>query len=388
VSLHPLWGHAELRASLGRAVLRASLPATLLLHGPRGVGKQRLALWLGQLLLCEAPSEGGPCDRCRSCRMALRLEHPDLHWHFPLARPQGVSTPEKLAAALEDARADALAALRKESLRASWSDEARAIYLAAAQTLRRRAQSRPSLGERQVFVVADADTLVPQESSQEAANALLKLLEEPPPSTTLVLTSSQPGDLLPTIRSRTLAVHVAGLTAKEVEEFLTSVGGQPSERAAEAARRAHGSIGRALGFLPDQEGDPGPLERLRSEALRLLEAALAPGPADGFRRALEHRPWGARGLHDLLYALEEWLRDLAAVMAEADQQVVSRERADHLRLLARRAGLAPSAPSRALRPLEDAHLLARGNVNPQLLMNGVVAGLRQALLPPSPGSTS
>jgi DNA polymerase-3 subunit delta' len=315
--------------------------------------------------------------------MALRLEHPDLHWHFPLPRPSGASTPERLAAALEEARAEELAALREDPLRPSWSDEARAIYLAAAQTLRRRAHSRPSVGERQVFVVGDAETLVPQESSPEAANALLKLLEEPPSSATFILTSSQPGDLLPTIRSRTLALHVPPLSLAVVEDFLVSVAGRAPADIAGAAHRSHGSIGRALGFLPDEGGGAGPLERLRGEALRLLEAALAPGPGEGFKRALEQRPWGARGLHDLIYALEEWVRDLAAAMAGADEHVMSRERADHLRSLASRARISPAAPARAQRPLEEAHLLARGNVNPQLLVAGMLAGLRRALLPPS-----
>ena len=44
-----LYGHDSLRARLGASFRRGTLPASLLIHGPRGVGKQRLALWLGQL---------------------------------------------------------------------------------------------------------------------------------------------------------------------------------------------------------------------------------------------------------------------------------------------------------------------------------------------------
>src|SRR5688500_17626244 len=53
VPIIPLHGHAATRARLRDAFERGALPASLLFHGPRGVGKQRLALWLGQLLLCE-----------------------------------------------------------------------------------------------------------------------------------------------------------------------------------------------------------------------------------------------------------------------------------------------------------------------------------------------
>src|SRR5437867_12669611 len=82
----PLIGHTELRARLAEAVKRNTLPASLLLTGPRGVGKQRLALWLGQFLLCENASHA-PCGKCQGCHFAVELTHPDLHWYFP--RPRG-----------------------------------------------------------------------------------------------------------------------------------------------------------------------------------------------------------------------------------------------------------------------------------------------------------
>jgi DNA polymerase-3 subunit delta' len=355
----------------------------LLLHGPRGVGKQRLGLWLAQLFLCEAPGEEGPCGACRPCRLSLRVEHPDLHWYFPLPRPSGSPSPSKLADALEEARGEALAAFRAKPLRSSHTDELRAIYLAAAQTLRRRAQRRPSEGSTQVFLVADAETLVPQEASPEAANALLKLLEEPPEGTRFVLTSSEPGQLLATIRSRSLPIQVNRLPKHEVERFLIEVAGVDAAQAARAAHLSHGCIGRALGFLPDEEGQAGPLERLRGESLEILEAALAPSAADGFRRALGQRQFGARGLADLLASLEEWLRDLAAVQAGAEAAVLNSDHLERLRRLGGRASRDPAAPSRARDALEQAAVNARGNVNPQLLVAGLVSGLRSALQEPT-----
>ncbi|HZD03860.1 MAG TPA: hypothetical protein VE173_03050, partial [Longimicrobiales bacterium] len=101
MTLHRLRGHEAVWRALARARARGTLPAALLFHGPSGVGKQRLALWAGQLLLCEDADEDGPCGRCRSCRLALRLEHPDLHWYFPVPRPRGSHTPERLGEILE-----------------------------------------------------------------------------------------------------------------------------------------------------------------------------------------------------------------------------------------------------------------------------------------------
>jgi DNA polymerase-3 subunit delta' len=383
-ALHPVWGHEALRGALAGAVRRGTLPQTLLLYGPRGVGKQRLGLWLAQLLLCEAPRPEGPCGGCRACRLSLRVEHPDLHWYFPLPRPSGSHSPSRLADALEEARAEALSAFRARPLRSTHSDEVRAIYMAVAQSLRKRAQRRPSEGPTQLFLVAEADTLVPQEASPEAANVLLKLLEEPPEGTRFVLTTSEPGQLLPTIRSRSLPIHVARLATPEVERFLVSVAGADPAAAQRAARLSEGSVGRALALLPDPDGEPGALDRLRDESLEILEAAFAQNTDGAFRRALEQRQFGARGLSELLDSLEGWLRDISAVLSGATDRVLDVERLDRLRTLAGRLPADPTLPLRARDALEQARLDARGNVNPQLLLAGLVVGIRRALLGPVP----
>src|SRR4051794_40417192 len=81
----PLYGHDELKSRLREAVARGSMPGSLLLQGTRGVGKQRLALWLAQLLQCES-GDRAPCDACKGCRFARELTHPDVHWFFPRPR--------------------------------------------------------------------------------------------------------------------------------------------------------------------------------------------------------------------------------------------------------------------------------------------------------------
>src|SRR5438552_5928702 len=58
--LPPLIGHERVRTRLAGAHASGKLPQALLLAGPRGVGKQRLALWLAQLIPCEAPGSTQP----------------------------------------------------------------------------------------------------------------------------------------------------------------------------------------------------------------------------------------------------------------------------------------------------------------------------------------
>ena len=378
--LHELVGHDAVRRALVQAHRKEGLPAALLIHGLRGVGKQRLALWAAQLQLCAATGDEGPCGTCKACRTVLSLEHPDLHWYFPLARPKGVSG-DRLADALQAARWDALAEIRANPVRASQTDELRGLYLGLIQGLRKQASVRPTLGDIQVFVIGDAEYLVPQEASPEAANAILKLLEEPPGGTRFILTSGEPGRLLPTIRSRTVPLHLAPLAREEVAGFLERHRSVDPRTARWAAGLSQGSIGRALGFLAEDEDEAGPTETTRRDALAIVEAVLAPGRGAGYGLALAHGGSRARGLVELLAFVEEWLRDVAAVAAGAEDRVLSQDVLPHVRQMVEKSGVEASDVARALSALEEARELARGNVNPQLIISGLVRRLRRSLRP-------
>jgi DNA polymerase-3 subunit delta' len=377
MTLLPVEGHVETQAALAGSVAVGRLPNSLLFHGPPGVGKQRLALWLGQLLLCSSPAPHGPCGDCQPCRMAVRLEHPDLHWYFPLARPKVAG--DRLGDALEEARAAELAARRTEPLRATTADGLAGIYLAHVHVLLRSANRTPAMGRRKVFVIGDAEALVPQESSPEAANALLKLLEEPPADTTIILTAADPAVLLPTIRSRLLPVRVRPLPTADVERFLVSAVGATPAHARRAARIAQGSIGRALGFLP-QKKDAGPLEGVRAAARTLLEASLAGSAAPRLAAALTESPAGARGsFSDTLEDLTLWLRDLAAAAAGADDVLINADSADWLRSMAlQHPGAAAGVPA-AIRDVEATLQLTQLNINPQLAVAGLLRSLHRRL---------
>lgn len=376
MSLHSIVGHENVRASLARAHERGVLPAALLLHGARGTGKQRLALWLAQLLVCKEPALE-PCGACGPCRMALGLEHPDVHWYFPLPRPKN-ATGDKLTDALEKARLEEIAELRERALRPSHEDDVRGLYLGAVKGIRSRAHKRPVMASGPIFIVGQSELLVPQESSPEAANALLKLLEEPPGDARFILTSNEPGRLLPTIRSRTVPLHVGPLEKERVAAFLESAADVEPNKAAWAAALSQGSPGRALGFLPDGD-ERGPLDRLRRRAYEVVAAALGSGVSDGYGLALGFPPAGARGLVDLFEFVEEWLRDLAAVAAGAENTVLNHDARAELERRVRDAGIAPFAAAAAFPSVDRARELAWANVNPQLVIGGLVRDLRAVL---------
>jgi DNA polymerase III subunit delta' len=212
----PLFGHDELRERILEAVSRKALPSSMLLQGPRGIGKQRMALWIGQLLLCEH-ADRAPCAACRGCRFATELTHPDLHWYFP--RPRLKDSAPDLADVRED-YGEAIAERARDAGLYAPPSGSEGIFIATVRALVQQASLSPAIGRRKVFIIGDAERMVPQEGSEQAANAFLKLLEEPPADTTVILTSSEPGALLPTVRSRVVTLRLSPIPDEPVRQFL------------------------------------------------------------------------------------------------------------------------------------------------------------------------
>jgi DNA polymerase-3 subunit delta' len=376
--LPPIAGHEDARALFARALVNDALPQSILIHGPPGVGKERLGLWLAQAIVCEARVNGEPCGVCNACRLATRLEHPDIHWFFPLPRPEGASSPEKLGERLEEMRAEELQRWRDKPLRTVEYDKAPAHFLAAVRTMQRIAGKRPATGENAVFVIGDAELMVPQEASQEAANAFLKLLEEPPVAATIILTTSQIGALLPTIRSRVFAVRTAPVPAPELARLLVEEKQTSPEAAAEAAGRARGSVRRAVRALTEVSGAP---DAERAAGRELLIAALTSGSVSRLAAANSRAPSGGRAtLAGELDSFGLWLRDLAAVCAGSRDQVADPDALTLLDRAVSRRGVTPDAVIRSMNHLLEARQMALGNVNPQLIVADLLAKVQRELI--------
>ena len=311
-----------------------------------------MALWLAQLLLCEQPGEE-PCRSCRACRQVDGLAHPDVHWFVPIARPKATD-PDKQVEEAAEALAQAMEDRRARSLYVA-PDGMASHGMASVRLLRRRAALTPVSGNRKVFILGDADRLVPQESSPDAANALLKLLEEPPADTVFVLTTVDAQRLLPTIRSRAVPLRLGRLSDDEVAEVLRS-GGAVAEELRAPVAAAGGSVGAALA-----SGEAG--GAAYDAAREMLEAILAgrAGVPARMERALRQTPWAARGeFTAMLDALADTLGDAArAAVGEEPRRTLP----DSLR--SRRD---PAALIRAIDRVADAREAAAGNVNPQLLL--------------------
>lgn len=358
MSIVPLHGHDALRARLSDALAKGLLPQSLLLHGAGGIGKQRLALWLAQALLCEGPIT--PCGQCRHCRYVLDLTHPDLIWVFPRPKLKDADP------SLDEIKQDLNEAVHERAAASGLyapppgSD---AIFVATSRLLVQMAAITPAMARRKVIVVGEADRMSPPQENAEApaANAFLKLLEEPPADTSIILTSSAPGALLPTIRSRVVAVRVAPLADSAMRAWLAE---PPVKEALDKAklpssidervRLAGGAPGR---LLATQESSAA-----SEAARRILDVAVSGDKSRAFKLALAQGSAGARGsFTDILEALSVALHDRARQAVERADERAARNAA------------------RAMTLVEESKLMAGGNVNPQLITTGLLADLTRVL---------
>ncbi len=352
MSLHPLYGHQSERDRVLRALAEGRLPQGLLISGPQGVGKQRFGLWLGQALLCEEPDP--PCGRCGNCRQAMGLAHPDLHWFMPVLRPKAAE-PDKQVEELSETLGQVMEERRRSPVYGPPEGLA-GHFVATSRLLQRLAAKTPAMARRKVFLVGLAERLVPQESSPEAANALLKLLEEPPTDSYFLLTTEDPNRLLPTIRSRLVPLRLGRLSDAEVERFLGTHAGLTGPALRSRVEQGRGSIGRALAA-----GEAG--EKAGRAATALLQAVLA-GPGPRSERALKQGPFAARG--DFTAMLDALAEQLSGMARGGDGVGGSRP-----------PTLAAVVAAQAR--VAEAREAAQGNVNPQLLLATLAEDLAEAL---------
>jgi len=188
---------------------------------------------------------------------------------------------------------------------------------------------RPAEGRERVYIFTDSAFM------KEAANSLLKVLEEPPDFATIFLLTENAGELLPTIRSRSMVFTLCALPPEEIERYLARhrPEWQATERAL-VARLCEGAVGRARSF------DLAAYVAARGHALALLRSALSGGEhSELFKITESYRP-GAEGrekTEQLIHTLYSVLRDMASIEAGAPDLVRNTDIAAELKRMTQSA---------------------------------------------------
>ncbi len=145
-----------------------TLPHALLLSGLSGLGKNRFAEVLTQSLLCNSPQhDGQACHTCRSCLLYQAGTHPDYLQLHP-------------------------------------REDDKPIVVEQIRELNAHLALKSQYAGHKLVIISPAEQM-----NTAAANSLLKTLEEPSAQSLLMLVTSQPAALLPTVRSRCQRIKFA-----------------------------------------------------------------------------------------------------------------------------------------------------------------------------------
>jgi len=314
-TFHDFLGNSQAIESLRTAIAAGRLPHSIILAGPQGAGKYTLALMLAMSLNCERqPREmwstgqtlASFCGVCSNCvRIASTVNLQALVDAAVEAREDLRETDKKETRVLIQQHPDVLIVPP--------DPPQLLIKLGQVREIIRRAQYVPSEAPHKVFIITAASFM------KEAANSLLKILEEPPEYAHLILCAENPGELLPTIRSRCAIVRLGALPPEEIEMLLQDrrPEWQPKQRTL-VAKLAQGAAGRALGF--DLES----YMQARTDALLLLRSAISDPDHTALFRMTETYRAGAEGqvkTTALLRTLGLLLEDLLLLSAGTPELV-------------------------------------------------------------------
>jgi len=250
---------------LEHSIEENKVASSYLFYGPEGVGKFATALTFAQAINCFAIKEKRPCGVCVSCQKIANYSHPDLLHVFPFPKPdgnkgdisiQGEIRSEKLLKEFEEY----IENKRKSPWKDYFFSKNSGIRIASIRMLEHRVRLSPNEATRKVYIIENAD-----EMTNQAANAFLKTLEEPPDDTVIILTSSKPNSLLPTILSRCQKIPFQALSPKSIEEELMAKRFLPPVQAKLFANIAGGSMAKALRLADEDSTDT------RSTTLELLQ---------------------------------------------------------------------------------------------------------------------
>lgn len=231
-------GHDRPVSILKRAIQNDAVAHAYLFSGEQGIGKRLTARVFAAALNCQAAGPEGGCGVCSSCRKVASGAHPDVRVVMPESRD------EQLLATLSS----------KEAAKAS-----ERIKIDQIRQAQDSLSLTPSEGQKKVLIVDDADAM-----TEEAMNAFLKTLEEPPGDSLIILITSKPQSLLPTIRSRCQTLDFQPLPRLSLAGVIRKMRGLSEEDAWFVAALSRGSLGRAL----DMDVQKEKAERERYFALR------------------------------------------------------------------------------------------------------------------------
>src|SRR5512146_748116 len=314
MSFRDFYGNAEIVGRLRGMLARERSPQAVILAGPQGAGKYTLALMLARAMNCTGIGPSGDrdigspgpdyCGACENCRRIGEAADLEARFAEAVEAREGLrETDKRETRILLQPHPDVLVIPPDPPQMMIKVDQVRHVNTAI--------RYRPAEARRRVYIFTDGAFM------KEAANALLKVLEEPPDFATIFLLTRNPGELLPTIRSRCVSFTLAALPVAEIEEYLAEKRPEWNARQRQlAARLSGGAVGRARSLNLEE------YMAARKDALALLVTATRSGDHSDLFRTTETYRGGGEGKEktdQLIAAIYSLLKDITALNSGAPE---------------------------------------------------------------------
>ena len=329
-------GQEQPKKILKNALQNSSVAHAYLFHGQESIGKKQIAIELAKSLNCASPIKGDACDECISCRKIENRIHPDFFFIEPIK-----NTPTAREAV---------------------------IKIEAIRELQRKLAFHPYEGKVKAAIIDNADLM-----NLQAANSFLKTLEEPPSATILILISSNPFKLLPTLISRCQTIQFQPLTQENIEKILKEIMTEQmigNDTLAFRTLRSRGSVKKAL--AEDIEN----IVNIRKEIVSLLETISFDRMDVVFSHA---KSWASQSdqWELILNELMELVRDLAFFQSGcSESEVYNRDIAKRLKLLATRKTV--NSWLKIFNAIHTTKIALSGNANAQLFFENMLIDFCEA----------
>ncbi|WP_062268836.1 DNA polymerase III subunit delta' [Endozoicomonas arenosclerae] len=296
-----------------------NLAHAYLLRGVPGTGKLQFAKALSAYLLCMNPQPAGACGQCKECELLKAGTHPD----FTLLEPD---------------------------------DPGRPIRIDSIRKLNDLAHKTAQQGGRRIIILNPAEAM-----NVNAANALLKCLEEPGEDTIFLLVSARSGDMLPTIRSRCQQLNFSTPDRASAEQWLST---------------QLDDLSLVTQLLDLTANSPLEAKRFAEQGLLEKRESLADGLKGLFKGKVTPvelaKSWQSSDLPLALSWMIGWLDDATKLGLSADSDSLrNRDQLKMLEYLARKSDVRNLLDERDWLMSQRQSLMEGGNLNPQMLMEGV-----------------
>lgn len=221
-------GNEKVKEQLSYLRQSNRLPHAIIIEGEEGLGKRTFAREIALNLFCRG--EQKPCRNCPQCSKVLQNIHPDIYEY-------------------------------------SATGGARSFHVDVVREVKEDVYMQPNEAEYKVYILGNCQCM-----SDNAQNALLKVLEEPPKYALFILTTTTKSAMLETVLSRSVVITLEGVNEKTATDYIMEKYPEYDySQVLQAVTAWGGNVGKAIASLGDSK-----LSKISSIAVDVCNALNEP----------------------------------------------------------------------------------------------------------------